>query len=146
MMSTDELYDQINADEKVILDSIGTDEKGWPTPPMAPLEVLVRYTVFGEVYGLIDDDYFNIHTDMRAFWECESEEERVRLEAACIDATYDEYDVAEFAASFSGGLDACLDGWTSSGELSDIPLERRGLGETREQVKTLAEKFLEELM
>ena len=62
MMSTDELYDQINADEKVILDSIGTDEKGWPTPPMAPLEVLVRYTVFGEVYGLIDDDYFNIHT------------------------------------------------------------------------------------
>ena len=59
MMSTDELYDQINADEKVILDSIGTDEKGWPTPPMAPLEVLVRYTVFGEVYGLIDDDYFN---------------------------------------------------------------------------------------
>ena len=41
MMSTDELYDQINADEKVSL---------------------VRYTVFGEVYGLIDDDYFNIHT------------------------------------------------------------------------------------
>ena len=63
------------------------------------------------------------------------------LEAAGFEASYDERDIAHFTE------EVCHDDvWAYSGDLSDTTFERRGLGETREQVWKLTKAFLEELM
>jgi hypothetical protein len=146
MMSLNELQDQISADEKVLTDSIVTDEKGRRTPPMAPLEVLVRYTVFLAIDEWIEYD-FGMRTIMVYKGETERDrQERERLAAAGIFACYDEYDIAELAKFASSDLDPCLNMWSNNFEANDCTLKERGLGETREQVEALAKKFLAELM
>ena len=145
MMSMNELLDQISADQATIQDSIGTDERGLPmmlpTMWMIPLEVLVRCTVFGYVATWIEGDFI-----WRTECQPEGDAERERLEAAGFEASYDERDIAKYADEVSSNLDECLKVWANMSEVDQTTLERRGRGETREQVKALAKKFLKELM
>ena len=78
--------------------------------------------------------------------ESESDDEGEGLEDAGIEASYEAYDVAEFAEDVLDSFDTCLFNWASEGEVSDTTLRRRGLGETREQVRELAKEFLNELI
>ena len=138
MMSMNELYDQIDTYYETIQDSKVTDERGLMTP-MAPLEVLVRHSVLWEVARWIEEDFVAClgHGPIAV---------QERLEAAGLEASYDERDIAHFAEEVWHVLGWLGHDWARSGDLSDTTLERRGRGETREQVTALAKKFLKELM
>jgi hypothetical protein len=138
MMSMNELYDQIDTYYETIQDSKVTDEGGLMTP-MAPLEVLVRHSVLWEVARWIEDDF------VACFYHGPIAVQEA-LEAAGFEASYDERDIAHFAEEVWHDLWWLGDDWARSGDLSDTTLERRGLGETREQVWKLTKAFLEELM